>query len=73
MESLSELFRTHPLYANRFRLVKEYSESEEFLRARRKIELKQNLLKALVPLCRYCGEKKRIGEMFCPVCGRCQT
>jgi Zn-dependent protease with chaperone function len=73
LESFSELFKTHPLYANRFRRVKEYAESEEFLRATRKIELRQNLLKALVPLCRHCGEKKRLVDLFCPSCGRCQT
>ena len=73
LESVSELFTTHPLFANRFRLVKEFAESEEFVIARRKIELRQTLLKAFVPLCRYCGAKKRTGDAFCPRCGRCQT
>lgn len=72
LESLSELFRTHPLYANRFRLVKEFADSEEFLRARRKIERRQRTLRALIPKCRFCGADKPTAALFCPICRRAQ-
>jgi len=71
--SASELFRTHPLYSNRFRVLKEFSESEEFLRTRRKIETRLNLVRALIPVCRFCGARKPVEDLFCPACERCQT
>jgi len=73
LETLGELFRTHPLDSNRFKLAEEFWRSQEYRSARRKIELHQKLLKGLVPVCRYCGEAKSAEDMFCPKCGRCQT
>jgi Zn-dependent protease with chaperone function len=72
LESIEELFRTHPIDSRRLRLAEEFWQSEEFRSARRKIELHQRLLKGLVPVCRYCGEGKPAKDMFCPKCGRCQ-
>jgi Zn-dependent protease with chaperone function len=73
LESASELLRTHPLHANRFRLAKEFFESEQFLAARRKIDTRLGLLRALIPVCRFCGAAKPAYDQFCPTCGRCQT
>ena len=73
LESASELLRTHPLYVNRYKRLKEFSESEEFLRARRKIETRLDLHRALIPVCRFCGANKPIEDLFCPTCERCQT
>jgi Zn-dependent protease with chaperone function len=73
LESASELLRTHPLYVNRFRHLKEFSESEEFLKARRKIETRLDLHRALIPVCRFCGANKPVEDLFCPACERCQT
>jgi Zn-dependent protease with chaperone function len=73
LESASELLRTHPLYVNRFRRLKEFSESEEFLRARRKIDTRLDLHRALIPVCRFCGANKPVEDLFCPACERCQT
>lgn len=72
LDSASELFRTHPLHVNRFKLAKDFFESEQFRSVRRKIETRLELLRGLIPICRFCGERKRIEELFCPVCGRCQ-
>jgi Zn-dependent protease with chaperone function len=72
LESASELFRTHPLYVNRFRRVREFFESEQFLTARRKIETRLDLLRALIPVCRFCGAGKSADDLFCPKCERCQ-
>lgn len=73
LESASELFRTHPLHANRFRFVKDFFESEQFLAARQKIEVRQEVLRALIPVCRFCGANKPPEDLFCPTCGKCQT
>jgi len=73
LESASELLRTHPLYVNRFKHLKEFSESEEFLKARRKIETRLDLHRALIPFCRFCGANKPVEDLFCPSCERCQT
>lgn len=43
LESASKLFHMHPLHVNRFRPVKEFSESEQFLRGRRKIDTRLDL------------------------------
>ena len=71
LESASELFSTHPLYVNRFRLLKKFYESEQFLEARHKIETRRRLLRALIPVCRFCGARKAIEDLFCPACERC--
>jgi len=73
METLGELFRTHPLDSNRFRLAEEFWQSQEFQSGRRKIELRQKLLRALVPVCRFCGQRKSTDDLFCLDCGRCQS
>jgi Zn-dependent protease with chaperone function len=73
LESVGELFRTHPLVINRLKLAKEFWQSQEFLRAKQKIRLRQSLLKALVPICRFCGNSKSTEDLFCPNCGKCQT
>jgi Zn-dependent protease with chaperone function len=73
LESAAELLGTHPLYVRRFRLLREFFENEQFLTARRKIERRLNLLRALIPVCRFCGATKPLEELFCPACGRCQT
>jgi hypothetical protein len=73
LESAAELFSTHPLYVNRFKRLKEFSESEQFARARRKVETRLNVLRALIPSCRFCGARKSIEDLFCPRCERCQT
>ena len=72
LESASELFHTHPLHANRFRHAKQFYESDEFLTARRKIETRLDLLRALIPVCRFCEARKPIEDPFCPTCGRSQ-
>jgi Zn-dependent protease with chaperone function len=73
LDSVSELFRTHPLYANRYRLIKEFSQSHQFLTARRMIELSRDFRRASLSACRFCGERKPVWESFCPVCGRAQA
>jgi len=73
LESASELLRTHPLYVNRFRHIRDFSESEEFVRARQKIQTRLGLHRALIPVCRFCGATKPVEALFCPACERCQT
>jgi Zn-dependent protease with chaperone function len=73
LETLGELFRTHPLDSNRFRLANDFWQSQEFESARRKIELRQRVLKALTPVCRFCGHSKSDEALFCPDCGRSQS
>ena len=73
VESTTELFHTHPLYVNRFRLANDFFESPQFLTAMRKIETRLDLLRGLVPVCRFCGRAKPTEDLFCPTCGRCQT
>jgi Zn-dependent protease with chaperone function len=73
LESVGELFRTHPIEPRRVQLAEEFWQSQEFRTARRKIELHQRFLRGLVPVCRYCGESKPIKDMFCPKCGKSQV
>jgi len=73
LESLGELFRTHPLDINRMKLAKEFWQSQEFQRARQKIQVRQSLLRGLLPICRFCGENKPVDDLFCPKCGKSQT
>jgi len=73
VESAAELFQTHPRYVNRYRLANDFFESPQFLTARRKIETRLDLLRGLIPVCRFCGQAKPTEDLFCPTCERCQT
>ena len=73
LESVSALFRTHPLYSKRLTLAKAFFDSEEFREARLKIKARLASLRALIPVCRFCGAEKPVEDMFCPSCGKCQT
>jgi Zn-dependent protease with chaperone function len=73
LESVSELFRTHPVYSNRFKLIRDFFESEQFREARSKMKMRSDLLRALIPVCRFCGARKPVEEVFCNSCGRSQT
>ena len=73
LESVSELFRTHPLYSKRLKLAKTFFDSEQFREARLKINARLAYLRALIPVCRFCGSRKPVEDMFCPSCGKCQT
>jgi Zn-dependent protease with chaperone function len=73
LETAAGLFRTHPAEIDRFTLAKEFQTSQEFSAANRKVELRQRLLRGLIPVCRFCGERKRVEDLFCLKCGKCQT
>jgi hypothetical protein len=73
IDLFGELLRTHPLEIHRFKLAKEFWHSQEFLKAKQKIQRRQRVLRALVPTCRFCGHIKPVEELFCLKCGRCQT
>jgi Zn-dependent protease with chaperone function len=72
VETMTELFRTHPLESSRLKHAEEFWHSQEFRIARRKIELHEKFLKGLVPRCRHCKQPKAVEDIFCPKCGRCQ-
>ncbi len=69
---ISELFNTHPTYRNRVKLITEYYRSEEYRKAKRKVERRLKLSKILSPVCRFCGNPKPLTDFFCPSCGRSQ-
>jgi Zn-dependent protease with chaperone function len=71
--TIGELLQTHPLASTRFRLAEEFWHSQEFRNARGRVEFRQKLLGALIPVCRYCGEGKQVEDVFCSKCGRSQT
>jgi Zn-dependent protease with chaperone function len=73
LETVEELFRTHPLDVKRFQLAREFWQSQEFSKAKQKIQRRQSLLKALIPICRFCGQSKPTEDLFCPECGKSQT
>jgi len=72
VESLFEVFSTHPIHPNRIKMLREYYRSSEYSRAVEKIRRRLSYAKALTPRCRYCGAVKKITDLFCPVCGRSQ-
>ena len=72
LNSISELFKTHPTYLNRIKKLEEFYNSAEFKNARRKIERRIMLLRAISPICRFCGARKPLLSLFCPSCGRSQ-
>jgi len=73
LNSISELFKTHPTYLKRIRKLEEFCNSAEFKNARKKIERRMALLNAISPICRFCGARKPLLSLFCPSCGRSQV
>jgi Zn-dependent protease with chaperone function len=71
--TIGELLQTHPLASTRLRRAEEFWHSQEFRKARGRVEFRQKLLRGLIPVCRYCGETKQVEDVFCSKCGRSQT
>jgi Zn-dependent protease with chaperone function len=71
--SVSELFRTHPTYSSRLSFLEQFSQSNQFVAAKRKMERRQSLRRALIPFCRFCGAPKAVQDMFCPKCHKSHT
>ncbi len=69
---LAEAFQTHPTYGRRLAMVREFHASGEYSKAREKVRTRLRLKKALVPVCRFCGQEKPIGDLFCKSCKRSQ-
>lgn len=73
LDTAAGLFRTHPIDNDRFKLAKQFWESQEFSTVKRKIIMRERMLKGLMTSCRFCAEGKSLEDLFCPKCGRCQT
>ena len=69
-DALSELVSSHPHLNRRIALLEEYYRSAEYEKAKRKIEKRMVVRKALLPICRFCGAEKQPSSLFCPRCGR---
>lgn len=69
-DALSELVSSHPHLSRRIALLEEYYRSAEYEKAKRKIEKRGVVRKALLPICRFCGAEKQPSALFCPRCGR---
>jgi len=69
-DALSELVSSHPHLSRRIALLEEYYRSAEYEKAKRKIEKRMVVRKALLPICRFCGAEKPPSSLFCPRCGR---
>jgi Zn-dependent protease with chaperone function len=67
--SIAELLQTHPNMDHRVRLAREYYGSEEYKKARAKLNVVE-ALGALATLCRNCGTMLPRSEVFCPNCGQ---
>ena len=70
LNSLLEVFNTHPVHLNRIKALREFANSPEYAKVRKKIRRKKMLKKAFDKTCRFCGASKLIEEIFCPGCGR---
>ncbi|RLG06740.1 MAG: hypothetical protein DRN59_02485 [Thaumarchaeota archaeon] len=72
-DPIGELFSTHPTIRERIERVIEFYKSGEYRLAKKKIENRLKLLKAISPVCRFCGSRKPLTSLFCPACGRSQV
>jgi Zn-dependent protease with chaperone function len=66
--SVTELLQTHPGFEHRVKLAREFTASDQFKEARRRM-MGASAHGALVSTCRYCGATKPRPEVFCPNCG----
>lgn len=71
-EPFSEILQTNPNFQRRLRLIKEYGSSLEFRQARQKVERRERVARALIPVCRFCGATKPSSKLFCGACGGSQ-
>lgn len=73
VDLISELFQTHPNYSNRVKMVREYYRSRKYWEVKRKLEKRIMFSKALTLRCRFCGARKSVLDLFCPICGKSQV
>jgi hypothetical protein len=69
-DAISQLFRTHPEYARRLSLAREFYTSRDFARGREKLRQRKELAKSLTSFCGFCGSPKLMRANYCGSCGR---
>jgi len=70
VNSVIEIFNSHPHYLTRLNALKNFLKSPEYNTINMKLHRKRLLRPAFVGFCRFCGSSKNFEDVFCPSCGR---
>ncbi|MGQ9542639.1 MAG: M48 family metallopeptidase [Candidatus Bathyarchaeia archaeon] len=70
IQSIIEVFNSHPQYSSRLNALREFSVSLEYEVIKSRLIRRRMLRRAFGESCRFCGSPKHIEDILCPSCGR---
>ena len=73
LDSVGQLFGTHPNLNARARAIVEFSRTEAYVDLANRVLFRRDYRLAFTPLCRFCNATKPVQDLFCPKCGKSQV
>jgi len=70
LDSFLEILNNHPTHLNRLNALKNFSDSTQYLKIKKKLQQRRIFEKAFINKCRFCGEVKKIEDVICPNCNK---
>ncbi len=70
LDSFIEILNNHPNHLNRLNALKEFSDSTQYLKIKKKLQQRRIFEKAFINKCRFCGKVKNIEDVICPNCNK---
>jgi len=70
LDSFLEILNNHPTHLNRLNALKNFSDSTQYLKIKKKLQQRRIFEKAFINKCRFCGEVKNIEDVICPNCNK---
>lgn len=70
LNSFFEILSNHPTHLNRLNTLKDFSDSTQYLKIKKKLQQRRIFEKAFINKCRFCGEVKNIEDIICPNCNK---
>jgi len=73
LDSIGQLFGTHPNLNARARAVVEFAKTQEYRNLASRVIFRRDYRLAFTPICRFCNAAKQVQDLFCPKCGKSQV
>jgi hypothetical protein len=70
LDSFLEILNNHPTHLNRLNALKDFSDSTQYLKIKKKLQQRRFFEKALTNKCKFCGEAKNTEDVICPNCNK---
>jgi len=70
LNSFFEILSNHPTHLNRLNALKDFADSTQYLKIKKKLQQRRIFEKAFINKCRFCDGVKNIEDIICPNCNK---